>query len=358
MLNRLVGILQLGKLRFDFVTVADHLRHRCAVLAVQPAQQIEAALHPLGVLLIEVHLLAQRGQLADGVLHLVIQPVKPRIHGLIAVVKRGNRRDGIDALPKLLHNGGAVLAAAAQQRAGLVKRTHDLPRIAVEDLLPLELLLLVGLQARALQLLELKAQHVDALLALGDAPAQAGELLSGAAPLLVELRATLQQRTDLVRRVVVQIPQVVAAVQQQLVLVLAMDIEQLCGNLPQRLQRHHSAVDAADVLARAGQLAGDGRRVLIPGERQLIEQRAHTLVVRDIEHSLHPGFALSVGDEIAVRALAQHQVHRVHDDGLARTGLAGEHVHARGEVERHFVDQRQIVYAQLQQHRLSSCFSG
>ena len=200
---------------------------------------------------------------------------------------------------------------------------------------------------RALQLLELKAQHVDALLALGNAPAQAGELLPGGAPRLIELRAALQQRIDLVRRVVVQIPQVVAAVQQELVLVLAVNIQQLRGDLPQRLQRHNRAVDAADVLARAGQLARDGRRVLVARKLQRVEQRAHAGVVRDVEDRLHARLALPVCDEVAVRALAQHEVHGIHDDGLARAGLAGEHVHARCKVERHPVDQRQIVYAQL-----------
>ena len=77
---------------------------------------------------------------------------------------------------------------------------------------------------------------------------------------------------NLVRRIFIQITDMVFAVQQELMLMLAMDIEQLCGNLPKRLKRYDRAVDPADVdkTMEAIRQAGDAPYVvgkIIDGEK-------------------------------------------------------------------------------------------
>ena len=129
------------------------------------------------------------------------------------------------------------------------------------------------------------------------------------------------------------------------------DIQQLGGNLFERLKRNNRAVNPADVSPRAGQLAGDGRGILVAGQRQFAQQRLDLFVVRDIEYRLHARLHFAVCNQIPVRAFAEHQIHSVHDDGFARAGFAGHHVHARLEVDGHVVNQRKMMNTKLQKHR-------
>ena len=78
---------------------------------------------------------------------------------------------------------------------------------------------------RAAQFFELKAKHVNALFPFGHALAQFGELLRRLPPRGIRLPIFRQQRPNLVRGVFIQIADVVFAVQQQLVLMLAVNIQ-------------------------------------------------------------------------------------------------------------------------------------
>jgi hypothetical protein len=54
--------------------------------------------------------------------------------------------------------------------------------------------------------------------------------------------------------------------------------------------------------------------------------------------------------EIRARARASQQVDRLHDDGLARAGFAGNEVEARFELHLEAIDHRQAADAQEAKH--------
>ena len=151
-LGRLVGILQFAQFRLDFIPITNHILGRRAIFAVQPAKQIQSAFHAFGFFAVIIHILTQIAQIARCVLHFVAKAIQPRVNRLIPRVQRGNRFQRVDALAKHLHRGRAAFHAVAEQRAGLVKRRHDLSRVAIKDLLAFQLFFFARRQMRAPQL--------------------------------------------------------------------------------------------------------------------------------------------------------------------------------------------------------------
>ena len=59
----------------------------------------------------------------------------------------------------------------------------------------------------------------------------------------------------------------------------------------------------------------------------------------------------AVAQQFGVIAFAERQAERVEQDGFTRARLAGEHAQAGGEFQRSLFHQRNVLYAQIVQHR-------
>ena len=72
--------------------------------------------------------------------------------------------------------------------------------------------------------------------------------------------------------------------------------------------------------------------------------------VGQLEDALDVGLLRAGPDDARARAPAEQQVERVREHGLARAGLAGEHVQARRQAQLGALDQQQVLDTQLEQH--------
>ena len=75
------------------------------------------------------------------------------------------------------------------------------------------------------------------------------------------------------------------------------------------------------------------------------------LVVRQDEPSLNEGFVGARSDECGVRATADQQLDGLHEQGLARSGFAGERGHAGSQHERELADDPKLLDRQFGQHQ-------
>ena len=114
--------------------------------------------------------------------------------------------------------------------------------------------------------------------------------------------------------------------------------------------RSSATVDIHLVLARRGQDPAYDQ--VFSGNRfdSLVREEGHDLLrapAVQFEGGLHDRFLASGADEVGARALAQREVQGVDYDGLARTGLAGEHVQPRGKLYAELIDDGEIFYIQF-----------
>ena len=139
----------------------------------------------------------------------------------------------------------------------------------------------------------------------------------------------------------VQIPQVAGLVQQLLTVVLAVDVNELAA---QGTQLDHGAGHAphpADVFPVCLDL---------PGQEQLsvfVRADPHLLKPGQVgqvpEQGGHQGGLLPGADQVPAGALPHDGADGVDDDGLARAGLAGEHVEPGAEGEIRPIDEGDVL---------------
>ena len=125
-------------------------------------------------------------------------------------------------------------------------------------------------------------------------------------------------------------------IEQHLVLVLAMEIDQVGGQLTQRRGRDQGAVEE-------GAAATALNRHVAP------DHQFRTTGV--FEDGLYRGLLLPRPHEIRRRPAADEQSDGADEDRLARAGLAGEHVQARLELDFQAVDHGQIADGDESEHR-------
>ena len=118
-------------------------------------------------------------------------------------------------------------------------------------------------------------------------------------------------------------------IEQHLVLVLAVEIDEVGGQLAQRRARHQRAVDEGAAAALGRDLAPDDQFAAVGVFEDRLDRRL-----------LLPG-----PDEIRRRAAADEQPDGSDQDRLARAGLAGEHVEARIELDLEAIDDGEIADA-------------
>jgi hypothetical protein len=152
-------------------------------------------------------------------------------------------------------------------------------------------------------------------------------------------------------REAVQEQELARRLQQALVLVLAV---QLHEGQAQPLEQPHGGgpvVDEGAVPAGPRQLPLDHQLAVAGRVPGLVEQRGHRPRRIDLEDGLdHRGVGPGA-DPVRLGTRAGHEEERVHHDGLARPGLAGEDVEAGGEGHHRLLDHGQVADGQLAQHR-------
>jgi hypothetical protein len=132
--------------------------------------------------------------------------------------------------------------------------------------------------------------------------------------------------------------------------VLAVHVEQERCDLAQLLQRHGLAVDEG---ARASVGTDDPSQQQLAvdldagGVEQRVQRRRQQL---DVEARRHFG-TLGAGAHLhGIGPVAGHQHQRIDDDGLAGTGLPGQHGKAAGEGKLERLDDRKVADVDVRQH--------
>jgi len=152
------------------------------------------------------------------------------------------------------------------------------------------------------------------------------------------------------------LPEVAEAVQQRqlpfrhkeaLLLVLAVDLGQPLPERGEAAHRHAAVVDAHRGASIGADLAAHDRLALAGsqhvGQRIVGERRDR------VEHRLDPG-GIGPGPHLVGGGTgAQRQGQRVHDQRLARAGLAGQHGEAGRDRQPDTLDDRQVLDGELGQ---------
>ena len=120
--------------------------------------------------------------------------------------------------------------------------------------------------------------------------------------------------------------------QQRLLFVLAVDFEQQCGQFRDLRQRRRAAVDPGARTAVGAQRAPQLAFVaVVEFLRAQPVERGRGIVERELRGQLRAFGA--VADHAAVGALAAEEAERIHQQGLAGAGFAGNHGQARTELQ-------------------------
>ena len=135
-------------------------------------------------------------------------------------------------------------------------------------------------------------------------------------------------------------------VQQLLSVVLAVDVQQLTPQLPQLGHGHQPPVHPADIPAVPLDL---------PLEEQLLPRRDPVFLQpaqpgHAGEHRVDQGRLRPGADQLPAGPLPQHRTDGVNDDGLARSGLTGQSVEARIELDIGPLDDRDILNVKQRKH--------
>ena len=222
--------------------------------------------------------------------------------------------------------GDERVLAEVGQVEGLVDEAGDL--LGVPEDLPFaeKALVLAGLEGRGLDLLELVGDEVEPLLALL-LPGLELALFLEEAPELLGRAGRLADEAGVVERLV-EVGEVVLEMEEEDVVVLAVDVDEPRGELAEPADRDEHAVDEGLARALVGDRALDEElAVLGLGQAGQVEGLA-----RHVEDGLDEGLGFARPDELGRSLLAQDEADGVDDDGLAGARLARQDGEAGVEI--------------------------
>ena len=135
--------------------------------------------------------------------------------------------------------------------------------------------------------------------------------------------------------------------EERLVIVGTVQVHEQVAQLLEDGQGRRRTVDELPVAPglREGAL-DDQPAVDAAFEAVFVELGVECAAVVHVEGRLHRAGVRAGADEAFVRALAEQQLERAEDDGLARAGLPGDHDEPGRELPVEFFDERQILDAQ------------
>ena len=142
----------------------------------------------------------------------------------------------------------------------------------------------------------------------------------------------------------------VFAVEQALVLVLAVDIHQQFRKPAQKSQRHNHAANTADIALGGGDFALDAQQAALCDKLLLPEGFSGLGAVGNIDQRLHGRAVAPRANQPAIGAPAQNQIDAVHNDGLAGARFTAKHMHAAVKVDLQVFDQRDIAHGHRHEH--------
>jgi hypothetical protein len=322
--------------------------------------------------LVAAVLAGQLPQERDALVHLVQAPrVDQHVLGVAAqaggqVGELGGEPGG--ALGQLAE-GGVVAALAAEpaggraergDRAAVVVALQRLPgrqgrgaqRLGVGQPLGLggQVGQLTDADLGGVDLLELVAQQLGLAFAVPGAGLQVVQLADDCAqapPGRGELGAQCQGR--LAGEAVEQV-QLHPGAEQLLELVLAVDLDQRADHVGDGLHGGHAPLELRAAAPLDQHLAGDDHLAVLGFDAGGGQRLGGLLAVGGVQPAFDQRAGTAGPDRAQVGALPQQQPERVDHHGLARAGLAGEHVQAGGDLEPGVVDDAKVTDAQLAQH--------
>ena len=134
--------------------------------------------------------------------------------------------------------------------------------------------------------------------------------------------------------------------------VRTVNIDQPFAQRAECLQRGRRAID--ELLVRAG--IGEGPlehelAVFAWLQSVLIEEGSQRrLEFAHVKDGFHRTAVRATANERAIRAFAEDKIERANENGFTGTGLAGDHVQARLQLERQVGDEREVLDSERGQH--------
>src|SRR5882724_3912162 len=323
----------------------EHRRLRVAVLPFEAREDVEALVHRFEPAGRHEDARPQRADRRERVLD-------ERPGAVYRVGRSGERR--IDPGELAQEARGAMQTAhrrvlvVVEKPSGLGEAGRQPLGVLEPSALAPQLLLLTRPETCPVELGELEAEEILTLsplalggpraLELGPRHAVLREQLAHAVAQLVGVRETVQQ-VELAGRL-----------EQPLVLVLAVDFDQLVTEALQQADGHGRVVDKGAVAPGASELPAYDELALVRGEPRVLEHRRRRAARRHLEHGLH-GRRLGVGaDHVGLRAGAADQEDRVDEHGLPGARLAGQHVEPGPERRGHGLDHGEVADTDLTEH--------
>ena len=141
----------------------------------------------------------------------------------------------------------------------------------------------------------------------------------------------------------VQIAQVLFLVRQELMLALPVQVQKRHGRLLQHRQRHHHAVDPADVSPARRQFPVKSHALSVKFDAFPVQDVPQAFRAPGGKFRLHRSPLTSRPDQVPVRPSAQDQGHCVHDNTLSGAGFAGKHGHPVVQFNPDVFNQRNVM---------------
>ena len=333
-------MLEPGQARARLLGVGQHLVGRAAVLAHEALEPVVAHLEGVAAGRVDVEVVEVGAQPRGHVVELGGQTVEPPRQAAELLVERGGFAHQALRDAHRVQRRALVLAGQQGERArGALEKLAGVTQ-------PLALVgqthVLARLHGRAVDLVDLEAQHVDLALALARVAAQLRQLAREGARPLVGGAERAQGRRDAFAGGAVQQVELALELKQARVLELPVEGEAAAQRLFDRRRRAQETVHVGARAPAPGQLAGHGEGAVVA-----LEERLHRARSGPGAHQLFPAL------------LAHEQPDRLGQQRLAGAGLAGDDVQARRELEARLGDEHQVVDRPVQRaSRRSNSFSS
>ncbi len=151
--------------------------------------------------------------------------------------------------------------------------------------------------------------------------------------------------------------QLLLALQQRLMLVLAVDLQQMRGQFAQLRQRHRAAVDPRARTARGGQHAAQAAMLAIV-HGLLAQPGARGGGGSEIEFGADFGALRAAAYQRGVGTRAGEQQQGIDQQRLAGAGFAGDHGQTGAQRDLGLGDHGQVAYIQRRQHEVVQRMAG